>query len=75
MVDHTTTPFQIRRDRHYDLMSGLNAELRGVIQAVGEAVDAGHITAEQALSQIREKATKTEAAIEASWGGLLAGVQ
>lgn len=65
--------FQIRRDRHYDLMSMANAELRGVIEGASQQYDIGRITAEHALADIRAKAESTAAAIEASWRELLGG--
>ena len=63
--------YQIRRDRHYDRITGLSAELRGVIEAVGQMVDSGHMTAEQAVANIRAKEKATAAAIDASWAELL----
>lgn len=65
--------YEIRRDRHYDRINGLNAELRGVIEGVGQEVDDGRMTAGKALARIREKAAKTQAAIDASWTELLGG--
>ena len=67
--------WQIRRDRHYDLMANLDAELRGVIQGACERVALGHTTAEKALARIREKEAQTAAAIAASWSELLGGAR
>ena len=65
--------YQIRSQQHYDLMREMDGQLRGYIQGACEAVDAGRITAERALTLIRDKAATTQAAIDASWAELLGG--
>ncbi|HEX6968732.1 MAG TPA: hypothetical protein VF174_07995 [Micromonosporaceae bacterium] len=65
--------YQIRTQQHYDLIRLLDAELRAVIAVVGEAVDDGQMTAEQALTRIRDRAARNQAAIDASWAELLGG--
>ena len=60
------------RRQHHELISDLNAQLRGTIQGVCEAVDAGEMTADRALAAIRAKAAATQAEIDASWRNLRA---
>ena len=64
--------YETIRRQHYELISGLDAQLRGTIQGVCEAVDAGGMTADRALAVIRAKAADTQAEIDASWRNLRA---
>lgn len=68
-----TSDYAIRRDRHQDVIRNQDAELRGVIEAVGQMVGAGRMTAEKALERILAKAAKTQAAVDASSAELRAG--
>ncbi|WFE45339.1 hypothetical protein [Verrucosispora sp. WMMD1129] len=48
-----------------DLTRALNNALHGSIVAIGQLVDAGEMTAEQALARIRARQAETQAAIDA----------
>lgn len=64
--------FQIRRNRHYtQTLPDLLAQLLGAIEGIGDGVDEGTVTAEQAVARIRAAAAKAEAARQASWTELL----